>query len=235
MTPEPFPKLAGHSPLGGIVCEGRYMIFEAGVECGGEVWRIEPRDDGYVATGEQLTERPHPFPSRQEWRATLSPMWRVTSLEIHWFVGERHVFARHESAGDLWRARIDYSGHAREQEGDYPTFCEIGFGSPLFYTFALRHYVVAPGAEHEYPALFIGPPYMAVEPGREKLRCTEAAEHPSPRGPVAARRVVSSRPPATESDGSAFWIDEHDIVLEAFDGLDTTRPWMRLVEYRRAG
>jgi len=34
-------------------------------------------------------------------------------------------------------------------------------------------------------------------------------------------------------EGYMFWADEDGIVLESYDGLDHSRPWMQLVEYRR--
>lgn len=226
--------MIGSSPPGTLVAAGRYALFAGGIECGGEEWRIDLREPGFVAVAEQVTSPPHPFPSRQEWRATLSEEWRVESLEIVWSVGDRRVLARHAASGGRWHVRIDYAGHVREQQGDYPAACEIGFASPLFSTFALRHYVVEPGAMHAYPALFVGPPYMAVEPGHEQLRCDEASELETAFGRVRARRVVSTRTPGDESAETTLWIDEHDIVLEAYDGPGRMHPWTKLLEYHRA-
>src|SRR5437867_1996841 len=66
------------------VASGRYRIHFQGRECGEERWRIERAPGGLVATGEQETMPPHPFPSRQAYRATLTAEWRLTGLEILW-------------------------------------------------------------------------------------------------------------------------------------------------------
>jgi len=115
--------------------------------------------------------------------------------------------------------------------GTSPTSQSI-FGSPLFQSFALQHYVLAPGAEHEFAALLIGPPYMAVEPGKQALRCTEARDLETSLGVVPARRVELHDPSGAEPP-SLIWIDAHDRVLESRDGLDASSPLMqKLVELR---
>ena len=116
--------MTGTSDRIATAARGRYVIHFAGVEVGDERWSVEHAGDdrGAVAMGEQVLESPHPLPGRLEWRATLSPLGRVTGVELRWHVGERTVHAEHAAEGDLWRARIDYAGHRREQEGDYPSF-----------------------------------------------------------------------------------------------------------------
>src|SRR5712692_10590440 len=103
-----------------VIAAGRYVIYHAGRECGEERWRIESTAGGLIATGEQVLEAPHPFPSRQEWRATLTKRWRLSGLEILWTVGRRTLKAMHGADGALWRVRIEYGGQVREQHGDFP-------------------------------------------------------------------------------------------------------------------
>jgi hypothetical protein len=50
---------------------------------------------------------------------------------------------------------------------------------------------------------------------------------------VRAKRYVVSLPPHPESEGYTFWADEDGFVLESYEGLDTSRPWMRLVTMTR--
>jgi len=211
---------------------GCYELLFGGQVCGEERFELLTAPDGVVvATGEQLLEAPHPLAGQTRYRATLSPEGRVLAVEVDWLVGTRALHAQHRAEGGLWHVRIDYAGHVREQEGDYPPSCEVMFNSPLFQSFALKHYVLAPGAEHEFAALLIGPPYMAVEPGKQQLRCTEARELDTPLGRLAARRVevsdlAGAEPPVT------LWIDAHDQVLESRDGTDAASPLMaRLVEW----
>lgn len=210
---------------------GRYALYAAGAPCGEERWRIISRGDhGVEASGEIDTQPPHPFPSRTLWRALLSPTQRVTRLEIDWHVGERHLRAVHRAAGDAWHVRVEHGGHTREQEGDFPASCEVLFGSHVFHMIALQRYAWAPGAEHEFPALVIGPPWMAVEPGRQRIRCTAEAQRDTSFGTSACRRLevhdlASSVPPF------AMWVATDDRVLDSFEGLDEQLPWMRLVEW----
>jgi hypothetical protein len=227
---------ASPAPVGNhraLVFSGRYQMFVGGRECGEERWSIEARSDQLVVTGEQVMTAPHPLPNRQEYRATLDHDWRLTGLEVHWSVGERRLEAVHAADGALWRTRIQYAGHVKEQEGDYPAFCEVDFTTHLFSAFILQRRDFQIGGEHEFPALTIGPPYMAVTPGRLLYRCVAAGAFASPIGPLVAKRYVVSRPPEPESEGFTFWADEHGIVLESYEGLDLGRPWMRLVEYQR--
>ncbi len=212
---------------------GRYELFAGGVTCGEERWRIEPRAElSTEASGEQETRVPHPFPSVTTWRATLSPLHRVTSIEIDWRVGERHLRAVHRAEGDLWHVRIDHSVHTREQEGDCPTFCEVLFGSHVFHSIALQRYVWAKGAEHEFPALMIGPPWMAVEPGRQRIVCTAQIERETVTGRSLARRL-EVHDPANSAPPYSMWVDDEDRVLESFEGLDEGVPWMRLAAWER--
>jgi len=217
-----------------VLFAGRYVQFHAGRECGEERWRIEVTPERLIARGEQVITAPHPLPNRQEYRATLDHDWRLTGLEVRWSVGDRELSAIHSADGARWRARIEYAGHVKEQEGDYPAFCEVDFTTHLFSAFILQRRDFALGGEHEFPALTVGPPYMAVTPGRLLYRCVEFGTFLSPLGPVAAKRYVVSRPPEPESEGFAFWAGPDGIVLESYEGLDASRPWMRLVELHRA-
>ena len=224
------------SPLVGaasLVAAGRYVIFHAGSEAGEERWSVELlADGGAVARGEQVLRSPHPMPSELEWRARLSAEGRLTSLETEWRVGTRQLRAEHSAEGGKWRARIAYGGHTREQEGEFPPFAELAFGSHVLHTIMFRRYVLEPGAEHEFPALVVGPPWFAAEPARQRLMCTEAATRPLGISGVRARRV-EVRDPQGAVPAFAVWLDEHDVVLESFEDTHTDEPWMRLVEYRR--
>lgn len=216
-----------------LVSEGRYRIFFAGIECGEEAWRIERSEAGYLATGEQVHAAPHPMPNRQEYRIALTEEWRVTGVDIHWQVGTRRVVAAHRADAERWHARIEADGHGREQQGDYPRLCEVETPTLLSTRFILAKRDFALAGEHEFPVLRIGPPLMAVEPARMLFRCVEVGTYETPLGPVTAKRYVLSLPPEPESAGYGFWADEHDVVLESFEGVEPGRPWMRLVEYRR--
>jgi len=218
------------TPRGTGSVSGRYAIFFAGQPCGEERWTIVRTAAGEVASGEQVTRAPFPFPSTQRWRAGLDAEGRVAALEVDWEVGGRLVRASHAADGPTWRVHIDYAGHVREQEGDYPPGVHVLFGSPLFHTFAFRRFVLAPGAEHEFAALLVGPPYMAVEPGHQKLHCTETREIETALGRVSARRIEVLDPARGPAEALTMWIDEHDIVLEAYEGAGEGTPWMRLVE-----
>ncbi len=217
------------------VASGRYALFFGGHECGTERWRLESGPDGYVITGDQELIQPHPFPSRQEYRATLTRDWRLTGLEILWQVGGRTLVSTHRAGGDMWRVRMEYEDHVKEQEGDFPAFCEVDYGTHLFNTIVLARRDFQLGGEHEFPVLRIGPPYMAVTPERMLYRCIEQRALATPFGTVNAKRYVVSIPPAPEDQGYAFWADEDGFVLESCEGVDDSRPWMRLVEYQRGG
>jgi len=218
-----------------LVAAGRYAIFHEGRECGQDRWRLERTPRGVVATSEQVVEAPHPHPQRQEYRVELTtePRTRVAGLEILWTVGQRTVRAMHAADGPRWRARIEVQGKVREQQGDYPEACEVDFGTPLFNMFTLSRYSFQPGSEIEFPVLVIGPPFMAVTPMRQKYRCVESGTLELPFGRVPGRRFVMSDPERPESAAIAFWADEHDVVLESWQGLDASNPWMRLVDYAR--
>lgn len=217
-----------------VSAEGRYAVFFAGRECGEERWRIEARDGGAVATGVQETWAPHPFPSRQEYRVAIDDKARLRGVEIRWMVGERRLLATHAADGATWRVKIEYGEHVKEQEGDYPDFCEVETTSHLSNTFILARRDFRVGGEHEFPVLRIGPPYMAVSPDRMMFRCEEEAMFLSPIGPIPAKRYVATV--TGENSDSArygFWADERGIVLESFEGDDVGQTWMKLVEYRR--
>jgi len=216
-----------------VVASGRYALFFGGDECGVEHWRLESGPDGYVITGDQELIAPHPIPSRQEYRATLTREWRLTGVEIRWSVGERVLVSTHQAGDGMWRVRVEYADHVKEQEGDYPAFCEVEYGTHLFNTIILARRDFQLGGEHEFPVLRIGPPYMAVSPERMLYRCVEKRAFETPFGMVEAKRYVVSVPPAPEEEGYAFWADEDGFVLESYEGLDTTKVWMKLMEYRR--
>ena len=210
---------------------GRYESYFAGQVCGEERFELLWAADGsVVATGEQLLEAPHPLAGQTRYRALVSSESRMLEVEIDWLVGTRALHAQHRAENGLWHVRIDYAGHVREQEGDYPVSCEVLFGSPLFQMFAMKHYVLAPGAEHEFAALLIGPPYMAVEPGKQQLRCMEVRDLETTFGVVSSRRVELHDPSGAEPP-SVVWIDAHDRVLQSHEGLDAASPLVqRLVE-----
>jgi hypothetical protein len=221
------------SPMS-LVASGRYVIFHAGVEAGVETWSIVPglTGGGAIARGEQRLFPPHPLPSELGWWAQLSPEGRLVALEAEWRVGTRTVRAEHAADGETWRGRIRCGGHTREQSGDFPAFAEVAFGSHVLHTIMLRRYELRPGAEHEFPALLIGPPFFGAEPGRQRLTCTEVRPHAGPRGTVTARRVEISDP-AGGVPAFAAWLDEHDVILESYEDVHSAEPWMRLVEYER--
>ncbi len=216
-----------------LVAEGRYAIAVGGQACGEERFRIGANAGGIVATGEQALRAPHPFPNEHHWRATLTREWRPAALDIEWRVGERLLRARHVAEGARWRVAIEYGDQARQQEGDYPDFCEVEYPSHLFNTFILARRDFALDGEHEFPVLRIGPPWMAVSPERMLIRCVEKGTYAAPGGEVPAKRYVVSLPPATEAEGYTFWADAHDVVLESFEGPEPKVSWMKLVEYRR--
>jgi len=216
-----------------VAISGRYALYFQGEECGVERWSIEGGRAGYVIAGEQQLAAPHPFPSVQSYRATVTRDWRPTGLEIEWQVGQRRLRALHSAADDMWRARIEYGGEVKEQEGDFPVFCEVDYGTHMFNWLILARRDFQLGGEHEFPVLRIGPPYMAVSPERMLYRCVERGTFASPLGSVAAKRYVVSLPPRPEDEGYAFWADEDGFVLESYEGLDASRPWMRLVELVR--
>jgi hypothetical protein len=233
-SPGPTP-----APAAEPIAAGRYVAYHAGRECGEERWRIVAGAAGLIATGEHLLEPPHPFPNRQEWRATLTADWRVTGLEIFWSVGERRLHAVHGARGDRWHARFEYGGQTREQQGDYPDFCEVDYVSPLFNTFYLARRDFGLDGEHEFPVLRIGPPWMAVSPERMLVRHVERGRIETASGPVDARRYVvsllGSAPDAGggrpgEEVGYTFWADERGIVLASYEGPEPSEPWMKLVE-----
>jgi hypothetical protein len=217
------------------IASGRYAIFHAGRECGEERWRVDHAGDHLVVTGSHELIAPHPLPNRQEYRVALTTTWRPLGLEVLWYVGGRTLRARHAASENRWRVCIDYEGRTREQEGDFPEPCEVEFTSPLFQQFILSRRDFQIGGEHEFPVLRIGPPLMAVSPGRMLLRCVEHGRYLAPWGEVAARRYVVSLPPRGEAEGYTFWADEHDRVLETFEGPEPVSSWMRLTEFVAGG
>ena len=232
-----------HDPIGqalraaglreGTGISGRYAIFHGGHECGSERWRMSAEGDGLVIEGEQETVAPHPMPSRHEYRAVLGADGRLNGLDIIWSVAGHRLEASHRAGDGQWRVQIEYGGQTREQQGDYPEFCEVEFPSQLFHFAILARRDFGVGGEHEFPVLRIGPPLMAVSPERMLMRCVEAGTIMTSHGEVAAKRYVLSLPPRDESEGYSFWADEDGLMLEAFEGVEPTATWMRLVEYRR--
>jgi hypothetical protein len=217
------------------ILRGRYVTFWNGHECGGERWEIASADGGYVITGEQALEPPHPLPNRHEYRARLSADWRFTGLDVIWTVGRRQIVATHRAVeGPLWRARIEYDGQVREQQGDFPEPCEVEAPTPLFLATILARRDFAVGGEHEFPLLRIGPPLMAVTPERMIVRCDEHGPFATPFGTIDAVRYSAWLPSEGEERGYSFWADRDGFVLESYEGHDRSRPWMRLVELVRA-
>ena len=225
-----------HDPVGQAlraspIVTGRYAMFFSGEECGGERWDIARSGEGFTITGEQEIHPPHPFPSRQEYRAMLDSRWRPVGLDVIWTVGERRLVALHRAEERTWRVRIEYGGQTREQQGDFPDVCEVEFTTHLFNSVILARRDFQVGGEHEFPVLRIGPPLMAVTPERMIYRCVERGVFETPLGRCDARRYVVYLPSEGEAEGYTFWADEEGFVLESYEGHDLSRPWMRLVEF----
>ena len=215
------------------VIVGRYALFFAGREVGEERWRLEQLPDGWVITGAQELVAPHPFPNRQDYRAKLTPDWRLVSLEVHWHVSGKSLIATHHADGLMWRVRVEYAGHVKEQEGDFPLVCEVEYGTHLFNTVILARRDFQLGGEHEFPVLRIGPPYMAVSPDRMLYRCVERRRFETPLGSFDAKRYVVTIPERGDQDGYTFWADEVGIFLESYEGVEPGTTWMRLVALER--
>jgi len=229
----PEPTVTTSIGAAALLASGRYAIFHAGFESGEERWSIEAAaEGGAIARGEQVLVAPHPLASELSWRARLSPDGRIAALEMEWRVGTRTVRAEHEAFASRWHARILSAGHTREQAGDFPGHAEVAFGSHVLQTVMLRRYALSPGAEHEFPSLVIGPPFFAVEPGRQRIACTAEELRATPLGERRARRIEFSDA-LGPVPAFAAWIDEHDVLLESYEDTHTEEPWMRLVEYRR--
>lgn len=216
-----------------LVASGRYALFFDTRECGSERWEISQTQDGYAITIEQELEPPHPFPNRQQYRLALSPDWRPTGLDVIWNVGSRTLTALHRAGDGMWRARIEHEGQVREQEGDFPEFCEIEFASHLANLVILARRDFQLGGEHDFPVLRIGPPMMAVTPERMVYRCIERGAIETAMGRREAKCYVAWLPSEGEDHGYTFWADEDGFVLESYEGHDRSRPWMRLVEFRK--
>ena len=213
-------------PSARVRARGRYEWFLDGASCGEEHFEILPvRGGGAVATIEQSWRAPHPLAGEQRVRAELSAEGRMSSLELDWLVGTRALHAHHRAEGATWHVRIDYAGHVREQQGDYPPTCEVLFGSPLSTMFALHHFALAAGAEHEFAALVVGPPYMAVEPGKQRVSWRGEGVLGMPWGSVAARQLEWTDAAGVELP-TTVWVDAEDRVLELRDGLGESAPLM---------
>ena len=226
-----------HRPIEMLIAEpiasGRYALFFEAQECGGERWQIARTPDGLTITGEQQLDPPHPFPNRQEYRVMLTPEWRPTGLDVIWTVGNKRLVAMHRADGAVWRVRIDYEGQSREQFGDFPEFCEVEYTTHLFNAVILARRDFQVGGEHEFPVLRIGPPLMAVTPERMVYRCIERGAFQTPLGTISAKCYVVYLPSEGEAQGYTFWADEDGFVLESYEGHDRSRPWMRLMEFRK--
>jgi hypothetical protein len=213
-----------------IDLDGRYLVHHAGQECGEERWRLQVSADRIVVTGEQELTAPHPMPSRQAYRAVLTPEWRLTGLEIMWTVGQQQLRAIHGADGLRWNVKIEYGGELKEQQGDYPLVCEVECATHLSTMFILAKKDFQLDGEHEFPVLRIGPPWMAVSPERMLLRCVETGMFVGPNGPVPAKRYILSLPPQGEGEGYTFWANDDGVVLESYEGPAPERRWMQLVE-----
>jgi hypothetical protein len=211
-----------------VPARGRHQLLTAGADCGEEHWRVTAAAGGGLRlAGEQETRAPHPFPSQMEWRAEVAPSGRLARLEVEWRVGTRELHTVHEAVGERWQVRIAHAGHTREQEGDYPAACEVVFGAPLLWQVVLQRYAWGPGAVHEFPALVVGPPWMAVEPGRMRVMCTGVGAC-EVLGGSRAVRVLEVHDLA---GGAAPWrleVDDADRVLMAYEGTAATEPVLRI-------
>ena len=212
---------------------GVYRVHFGGQPCGEERWTLARTAAGEIATGEQDLRAPFPFPSTLRWRATVDPRGHVTSVDVDWQVGERRVRSEHLAQGERWTVRIESDGQVRQQEGDYPSQAVVVLGSHVFHTFVFRRLVLEPGADHVVLALTIGPPWMAVEPSRLHVTCTDVGTVETPLGPREARRIDVHDEERGPSDAFTAWIDAEDRVLLSREGPDDQHPWMTLVEYER--
>ena len=216
------------------VVRGRHEMFFAGQPCGDERWAVESGAQGERANGVQVTRAPHPFPGRIEWSAGTDAAGRLHALEVRWEVGGHVVHTRHVAEGTRWRVQLEYGGSSRTQEGDYPAQAHIVFGSPVLQSFVLRRFVLAPGADHEFPALVVGPPWMTVEPGHQRLRCTAAEVRETVLGPRELRRIEWHDPAVPDADVLTLWVDDDDTVFELWEGAGAVTPSSRLTEFARA-
>ena len=212
--------------------QGVYRLHHEGAPSGSERWRLARSAQGWLAEGEQEWTAPFPYPNTQRWRAVLSKGWRVLALDVEWMVGERRLRATHRAEGEQWTGRVEVAGEGREQQGNYPYSAQVEFGSPLFDTFTLLGRGFGPGTDEEYPLLSIGPPMMAVTPGRQRCRFLERGEVEGPSGPLEAWRWRITRPDRDPAESYSFWSDREGIVLQSFE-REGEKPWMRLVEYER--
>ncbi len=215
------------------MASGRYLVLHAERECGEERWELRAAGEGFVLTGEQELFAPHPRPLRQEWRATLSRRGRLTGLEVRWS-RPRVLRARHAVEGGRWHARIEYGGQVREQDGEFSDACEVEYGTRVASLFVLARREFRLGTEHEFPVLRIGPAWQTVTTEQMRYRLAEEGVRETPIGPVQGRRFVVSLPASTAAEGWTIWTDDAGFVLESYEGPDTSRSWMRLVEYGRS-
>lgn len=224
---------------GPLRARGRWQVFAAGAPCGEESWRehesaLLDGTRGRELRGEQIVRAPHPFPSTLAWRVLARDDARVLELDVRWRVGEREIRGEHRADGEHWRATLDAGGHVRAQQGDYPPGCAVVLGTHGVHALMFRRLALEPGAEHVLPALVVGPPWMAVEPGRQIVRCARAEERDGPAGRVRARFVEVHDPERSEAAWSA-WLGPDDVVLESFEDAEGRTPWMRLLEVAGPG
>ena len=217
---------------------GRHHLFFAAQPCGRETWRVERDSSGAErAFGRQETHAPHPMPGVIEWSAACDASQRVTALEVRWQVGAMSVHAKHAADGALdaqrWTVQLEYGGNARTQEGDYPPRSHVVFGSPVLQSWVLRRFALAPGAEHAFPALVVGPPWMMVEPGQHTIRCTAAETRETCEGPRTLKRVEWTDPATPDAGELTLWLDDGDVIHELWEGVGAVAPSAKLVELRR--
>lgn len=217
-----------------MTTSGLYHLFFAGQSCGEETFTVTRDAHGIErASGRNETRAPHPLPGAIEWSATANAEQRLVALEIAWRVGERTLRTTHAAEGARWRVGIAYGADTRTQEGDYPPQAHVVFGSPVLQSWVLRRFALAPGAAHVFPALVVGPPWMAVEPGRHELRCTARETRDSALGARELNRIEWLDPGTPDAGELVVWSDAQDVVHEVWEGAGATAPSAKLVELRR--
>ncbi|MCC6653112.1 MAG: hypothetical protein IT348_18310 [Candidatus Eisenbacteria bacterium] len=217
-----------------MTTSGTHDLFFAAQPCGHETWTIEREPSGAErASGRQETVAPHPIPGVIEWSAAADADQRIVALEVRWQVGAMTVHAKHAADGGMWRVNMTVGDNARTQEGDYPARSHVVFGSPVLQSWVLRRFALEPGAEHVFPALVVGPPWMAVEPGQHELRCTAAETRATALGPRALKRIEWRDPAAPDAGALTLWIDDADVVHELWEGEGALAPSSRLTALTR--
>lgn len=217
-----------------MTISGLYHLHFAGQPCGSERFTVARDAHGIErASGRSETAAPHPLPGTIEWSATASAEQRLVALEVRWQVGAMTVHARHAADGARWRVELTYGENSRVQEGDYPPQAHVVFGSPVLQSWVLRRFALAPGAAHVFPALVVGPPWMAVEPGRHELRCTARESRDTCAGPRELQRIEWLDPGTPDAGELVLWCDGNDVVHEVWEGVGAVAPSAKLVELTR--